>query len=134
MGRPLLAFWVLAVSVSVIPPTVGADHGRRNVLSLPVEYVKLQLDKGRRFATVDLRPVEDYRKGHLPGARSLPLGELRARFEEVPTIDLVVLYCECPPSDAESAYRFLREHGYRNLSVMREGFDAWVKRGYPIER
>ncbi len=134
MGRLLLALWVLAVSVGAIAPSVGADHGRRNVLSLPVEYVKLQLDKGRRFATVDLRPVEDYRKGHLPGARSLPLSELATRFEEIPTVDLVVLYCECPTSEAENAYRFLREHGYRNLGVMRDGFDVWVKRGYPVER
>ena len=132
MGRVLLVAAALGLCAGAMASPARADHGR-NVLLLPVEYVKLQYDKGRKFTGVDLRPVDDYRRGHLPGARSLPLGELAARFEEVPTVDLVVLYCECPLSDVEAAYRFLHGHGYRNLSVMREGFEAWAKRGYPIE-
>jgi rhodanese-related sulfurtransferase len=84
--------------------------------------------------SVDLRPVEEYRKGHLPAARSIPRDELATRFEEIPKVDLVVLYCECSMKDAEDVYRFLRGHSYRNLSVMAEGFKAWVERGYPVER
>jgi rhodanese-related sulfurtransferase len=118
--------------IGTVRPTF-AGHGA-STLVLDLEYVKLQFDKGRKFTAVDLRPVEHYRRGHLPGARSLPLTELATRFEEVPTVDLVVLYCDCSPSDAEDAYRFLRGRGYRNLSLMRDGFDAWVTRGYPIER
>jgi rhodanese-related sulfurtransferase len=77
-------------------------------------------------AGVDQMDAELYApKGHLPGARSIPRSELAARFEEIPTVDLVVL---------EDAYRFLRGHDYRDLSVMREGFAAWVTRGYPVER
>jgi rhodanese-related sulfurtransferase len=121
--------WIGATAAPVL-----AGHGAGAVLILPIEYVKLQFDNGRKVTAVDLRPVEDYQRGHVPGARSLPLNELVARFEEVPKFGLVVLYCECPLGDAEDAYRFLREHGYRNLSVMSEGFDAWVKRGYPIDR
>jgi rhodanese-related sulfurtransferase len=136
MKRPsvLLALSVFGLWIGAIAAPVGAEHGSRNVLLLPADYVKLQFDKGRTFTAVDLRSVEDYRQGHLPGARSLPLSELATRFEEVPTVDLVVLYCDCSPSDAEDAYRFLRGRGYRNLSLLRDGFDAWVKRGYPIER
>jgi rhodanese-related sulfurtransferase len=33
-----------------------------------------------------------------------------------------------------AAYRFLSGEGYRNVSVMEEGFPGWVKRGYPLER
>lgn len=111
-----------------------ADHGGQSPLVLPLQYVKEQFDKGRKFSTVDLRPFDDYRKGHLPHAYSLPLSELATRFKEIPTEDLVVLYCECPRYIAENAYRALRGYGYRNLSVMAEGFDAWVQKGYPTER
>jgi rhodanese-related sulfurtransferase len=109
-----------------------AGHGNATLV-LDVAYVKAQYDKGRKFTTIDLRPVEEYRKGHLPGAHSLPRSELAARFKEIPTVDLVVLYCECPLRDAEEAYRFLRSNEYRNLSVMADGFEAWVDRGYPVE-
>jgi rhodanese-related sulfurtransferase len=112
---------------------VWAGHGDRTLV-LDVEYVKAQFDRHRRFATIDLRPVEEYRKGHLPGARSIPHSELDARFDEIPRADLVVLYCNCPLPVVESAYRFLRSQRFRNLGVMGDGFEAWVGRGYPVER
>ena len=130
----LLVLAALGLWIGGTALPVRADHGARMVLTLPLEYVKLQFDKGRTFTTIDLRSVEEYRKGHLPGARSIPASELATRFQEIPTVDLVVLYCECPLSEAEDVYRFLRGHDYRNLSVMREGFEAWVMRGYPVER
>jgi len=110
-----------------------AGHGNATLV-LDVAYVKAQFDRGRKFTVIDLRPVAEYRNGHLPGARSLPRSELATRFEEIPKVDLVVLYCACPLRDAEDVYRFLRGHSYRNLGVMGEGFDAWADRGYPIER
>lgn len=126
------AAWLAAVT-AWSPSLAPAGHGNATLV-LDVAYVKAQFDKGRKFTSVDLRPVEEYRKGHLPAARSIPRGELETRFEEIPKVDLVVLYCECPLRDAEDVYRFLRGHSYRNLSVMAEGFDAWVERGYPVER
>jgi rhodanese-related sulfurtransferase len=128
-----LIAWLVLVAAS--PSTVAmAGHGRNATLVLDVAYVKAQYDRGRMFTAIDLRPVEEYRKGHLPGARSLPQAELQRRFEEIPRVDLVVLYCECPQDEAETAHRFLRSQNFRNLSVMAPGFNAWVEHGYPIER
>jgi rhodanese-related sulfurtransferase len=121
---------LLAMLLSVF---AEAGHGNRT-LTLDAAYVKAQFDSGRTFATIDLRPLEQYRRGHLPGARSIPRSELAARFDEIPRVDLVVLYCECPVMEVERAYQFLRGHSYRNLGVMSDGFDEWVKRGYPVER
>ena len=129
----LLAVAWAVVAGLLLSALAEAGHGNRTLV-LDVAYVKAQFDKGRKFTTVDLRPAEEYRKGHLPGARSIPGSELASRFEEVPRVDLVVLYCDCPISEAERAYLFLRGQSYRNLSVMAEGFDGWVSRGYPVER
>lgn len=46
----------------------------------------------------------------------------------------MILYCACPTEVVEVAYRFLRGQGYRNLSIMEDGFPCWVKHGYPLER
>ena len=46
----------------------------------------------------------------------------------------VVLYCDCPQSELEGAFRFLSSQGYANASVLLEGFAGWVSRGYPVER
>jgi len=63
---------------------------------------------------LDVRPAEEYRHGHLPGARSVPLAELPARLAEVPRDRLVVAYCRGPycPLAAE-AVRILAAAGFR---------------------
>jgi rhodanese-related sulfurtransferase len=113
--------------------TVGHGTGGP-VLAIPPDYAKRLMDEGDRPIFIDLRPVEEFRKGRLPGARSLPISEFRRRLAEVPRTGRVILYCACPPEEIQAGYQYLRDQGYRNLSVMEEGFPGWVKRGYPVER
>lgn len=47
---------------------------------------------GRAFV-IDVRPADEYATGHLPGAVSMPLDELRRRLDEVPADQEVVAYC-----------------------------------------
>lgn len=129
-------WWALLMLWSTVAPLpAAAGHGPDwTVLTIKAEYLKRFLDGEQKVAPIDLRPEEEYRKGHVPGARSLPLSELRSRFEEVPKTGLVVLYCACPLREIEAAYHFLRGLSYRNLAVMDEGFSVWVMKGYPVER
>jgi len=63
---------------------------------------------------VDTRPVEEYRAGHLPGARSIPLEELPGRVGEIPRGREVVAYCRgpyCPM--ASQAVAILSAAGFR---------------------
>ena len=131
-GRGVLAALALLTSVgwSVV---ADAGHGA-SVMALDVDYVQAQYAKGRKLTAIDLRSPEEYGRGHLPGARSLPLEQLTSRFAEVPRSDLVVLYCDCARSEVEVAYWFLRGKQYRNLSVLDQGFAGWVERGHPIEK
>lgn len=114
---------------------VAASHGTGGpVLAIPPEYAKRLVDEGDRPLFIDLRPESEHRQVRLPGARSVPLHELRRRYAEIPRAGRVILYCACAASEIEAAYQFLRDQGYRNVSVMEEGFPGWTKRGYPVER
>ncbi len=63
---------------------------------------------------VDVRPPEEYRAGHLPGARSLPLAELRARLGELPRGPEVVASCRGPYCTmARDAVALLEAAGFR---------------------
>jgi rhodanese-related sulfurtransferase len=44
-----------------------------------------------------------------------------------------VLYCACKPYDVADRAVFLEYHGYRNIFIMPEGYQGWVKRGYPTD-
>lgn len=69
-----------------------------------------------RALIVDVRPIEEYEAGHIPGAISLPLSELEQRLSELPKDREIVTYCRgtyCLL--ALQAVEMLREHGYRAL-------------------
>ena len=59
---------------------------------------------------VDVRPAAEYTAGHIAGARSLPIAELRRRLRELPADRAIVAYCRGPYCVfADDAVRHLRE-------------------------
>ncbi len=101
-------------------------------LAIAPEDVQSYWKAGEEVVVIDLRPVAAFRAGHLPRARSIPLGELKRREAEVPRAGRVVLHAETP-EEAAAAYRALREAGYRNVMVLAGGLPAWIRLGYPVE-
>jgi ArsR family transcriptional regulator len=122
------------VAVGLTAGPVSASHGPdATILTVKAAYVRRLVESHERVVLIDLRPADDYARGRLPGARSLPASELRRRHDEVPRSGLVVLYCACPLEEIREPYMFLRGQGYRNVVVMDEGFSGWADRGYPVE-
>lgn len=129
--------WLLLALVWAVLAALSANAGHETgtaYVGFPAEHAKRLLDAGARLIFIDLRPAEEFAQGRLPGARSIPLRELSRRYAELPRTGHVILYCACPAGEVEGAYRFLRDQGYRNLSLMEDGFPGWVKQGYPLER
>ncbi|TMA82149.1 MAG: rhodanese-like domain-containing protein [Deltaproteobacteria bacterium] len=122
----LVMFW---------PAVLSAGHGTEDdVVTVTAEQVKVFLDAREKIILVDLRPVQDFQKTRLPGARSLPMKELDKRFHEIPKSGRVVLYCDCSQNQIiEQAYQLLKDYGYRNTAVMADAFHEWVSRKYPVE-
>jgi rhodanese-related sulfurtransferase len=120
----------------ICPELTQAGHEfDETIETIKSEQVKRFLDAGEKLVLVDLRPVKEFKEKRLPGARSISVTELEKRFSEIPKTGRVVLYCGCPPGGADESYSFLflREKGYRNVSVMEDGFSNWVKQKYPTE-
>ena len=91
------------------------------------------LHAGERLAFVDLRPADAYRAGHLPGARSVPLAELRSRHGEIPRDALVVVYGDASTAEAGAAWRFLRSVGVPRAFVLEGGLAGGRGGGCSIE-
>jgi len=83
---------------------------------------------------LDVRPAEEYRAGHIPGARSVPLGELTKRLSELPKNRDIVAYCRGPQCVmAIEAVQLLRSKGFR-AHRMEEGVIDWRVRGWRLEK
>ncbi len=81
---------------------------------------------------VDVRGETEWRSGHLPGARHIPLGYLTDRLTEIPREGTVVLQCQSG-SRSHIAASLLQARGYRNVVNLLGGFAAWERNGYPVE-
>lgn len=82
---------------------------------------------------LDVRPAEEYRAGHLPHARSLPITELEARLSELAPDKEIVAYCRGPYCVfADEAVALLRQRGYQ-ARRMAEGLSDWRALGLPVE-
>jgi DNA-binding transcriptional ArsR family regulator len=60
------------------------------------EELARRLQVGDRLVVLDVRPAAEHAAGHLPGAVSIPVGELRRRLAELPRDREVVAYCRGP--------------------------------------
>ena len=89
--------------------------------------------KRGRVTLLDVRPVEEWRAGHIPGALSVPLPELRRRLAKIPKSRAIVAYCRGPYCVlAIDAVELLRARGFRAVR-MDEGVAEWRARGLPVE-
>lgn len=74
---------------------------------------------------IDVRPVEEYRSGHFPGAVSFPLAELDERISDLPADREIIVYCRGELCRlAREAAVLLREHGL-DAKAMDEGVVEW---------
>jgi rhodanese-related sulfurtransferase len=107
--------------------------GRRDGMESVAGDELLRRVKQGEVTVLDVRPSEEYRAGHIPGAVSIPLGELEARFKELPKSREVVAYCRGPYCVfAVEAVELLRKNGFK-AHRMQEGVLDWRSRGWRVE-
>jgi rhodanese-related sulfurtransferase len=88
--------------------------------------------KKRDVVVLDVRPVEEFRAGHIAAAESIPMAELEKRLKEIPKRSTIVAYCRGPYCVfADDAVGLLRKHGYEAFRLQ-TGFPEWKMQGLPI--
>ncbi len=88
---------------------------------------------------IDARPNDDYEKGHIRGARSLPWHEVDQRFMEV-TKDIsvntpIITYCDGETCElSHNLANFLLDSGFNNVRILVNGWTKWQHADLPIEK
>ena len=81
---------------------------------------------------LDVRPAEEYKAGHIPGALSIPLKVLQRRLSDLPRDRDVVAYCRGPYCVlAVEAVEMLRACGFKAFRL-EEGVQDWQAEGLPV--
>jgi rhodanese-related sulfurtransferase/DNA-binding transcriptional ArsR family regulator len=93
----------------------------------------LERVRKRAVIVLDVRPREEYEAGHLTGAISIPVPELKRRLKSLPRNREIVAYCRGPYClMANEAVALLQKKGYRARRV-EFGVSEWRDHGFPIE-
>ena len=99
----------------------------------PVDRADL-LKRVREGAVIvlDVRPVQEYRAGHIPGALSVPLARLKELLSELSKGQEIVAYCRGPYCVlAIEAVEILRKNGF-NAIRLEDGVQDWMAMGFSI--
>jgi len=87
-----------------------------------------------KVVILDTRPVNEFAAGHIAGALSVPVDELKRKLAELPKTKEFVAYCRGPYCVyADRAVEILKESG-RRARRLDGGFPEWKLAGLPVEK
>jgi rhodanese-related sulfurtransferase/predicted transcriptional regulator len=127
-GEDALTLW-LALRDASLSQLAEVERAARDYLGEDIEAIGREeliarLVRGD-VVVVDVRPFEEFAAGHIEGARSIPLGELKRRLAELPADREVVAYCRGPLcAYATEAVRELHAAG-RSARRLDDGWPEW---------
>ncbi|GGN67082.1 transcriptional regulator [Streptomyces albiflavescens] len=117
---------------AAVPAARDAYLGEDDAAAVTHEELHARVAAGD-VVVLDVRPVDEYRAGHIPGAVSIPVEELADRIDELPEETEIVVYCRgeyCVL--AYDAVRLLTSRGRRAIRL-NDGMLEWRLAELPVD-
>jgi len=93
-----------------------------------------RLDDGEQIVVIDVREPDEFARGKIPGAYTIPRGVLEMQVDgRLPLDTTVVLYCGGGARSA-LACKSLADMGYEKVENLQGGWHAWVDSRLPVEQ
>lgn len=101
-------------------------RNRRNSLKIISSSELIEKMKRQEVYLIDVRPREEYEKGHIEDAVSCPQHELSDRIKELPNDREIVAYCRGPLClMADEAVKYLQKKGFE-AARLKNGYADWI--------
>jgi glyoxylase-like metal-dependent hydrolase (beta-lactamase superfamily II)/rhodanese-related sulfurtransferase len=86
-----------------------------------------------RPVVLDVREPWEFHQGHVPGAVSIPLGQLAYKVGELDLDRPVAVICETGHR-SQSAAALLGQKNFKKIYNVATGTSGWARQGFPLER
>ena len=113
-----------------IPQADAEAAMEMDVPTITATELKTKIDRQDKFILVDVREPYEYDICNITGSKLIPLGELPARLSELDSADDIVLHCKVGGRSAK-ALKILQDAGFRKLSNLQGGIQAWSEKVDP---
>lgn len=140
----LMIVLVIGSSVSIFAGPPSLEQVKQNVLNLHKKVMdgqpglsatdfKRKIDGEEQFVLLDVRSDEEFKAAHLPGALNVERGRIEWIIPNIikKTDRIIYVYCQDGRRSGFATERLL-EMGYINTSHIKDGFEGWVRAGYPV--
>jgi len=104
----------------------------KSVSSIKPLELNEKLKNGTRPLVIDVRQPDEYRSGHIAGAKLIPLDTLSRRIKELPQNREIVCVC-ASGNRSNSATRILVKAGFKAVN-MQGGMLSWRRAGFPVRK
>lgn len=108
-------------------------RNRRNNLKTISSNELNEMMSQREIYLIDVRPKEEYEKGHIEDAISCPQQELGEHLKDLPEDKEIVAYCRGPLClMADEAVKYLQKKGFE-AARLENGYADWSAADNPVE-
>jgi rhodanese-related sulfurtransferase len=108
-------------------------QGNIKEISVSELHDSLRQANGTGPVLLDVRERDEFRGGHIPGAKLIPLGQLRQRVNELPKDRPIVCICRTGRRSGIAASH-LANAGFEDVTNLVGGMMAWQRKGYSVDR
>ena len=121
MADPKSYQQIVSEALQTIPEVAPAD-------------LQSRLSGGEQIVVIDVREPEEFARGKIPGAYTIPRGVLEMQVDgRLPRESTVVLYCGVGGRSALAA-KSLVDMGFDKVENLQGGWSAWTNSGLPVEQ
>jgi rhodanese-related sulfurtransferase len=103
-----------------------------SVPQITASEVSEKLKFGKHPLVLDVRQPDEFRQGHIKGAKLMPLNELYKRMKDLPKGREIICVCDTG-SRSRSAAKILMKEGYTVFDLT-GGMVAWKRAKMPVEK
>lgn len=105
------------IRAQVVPTQAG-------IAQVTARELRALVEAGRSLILIDVRERREYAAGHIPGAQSIPLGDLLYHVHEFTWADDIVVYSDAGGRSKEAA-EILLIANFRKTRILEGGYRAW---------
>ena len=88
--------------------------------------LKAKMDARETFCLLDVREPWEVALASIPGSLAIPLNDIPARLKELDAASEIIVMCKAGGRSQRTA-EFLASQGYRKVSNLQGGIDAWTR-------
>ena len=116
-----------------MPIYAGPDYEKRieTTKISPQDLQELLKSKAADFTIVDVRDIEEYQEGHIPGATNIPVATFASQSEVLDKKKKIIVYCNSG-GRSYNAYRKLMKLGYKDIN--QAIFYDWKDEGLQVQK